>query len=62
MAMLQAADLSNKELKSYEDSQLDQSLRKQQEKNDHLLLKMYFFLYLQMIELWDPAYCQSLHV
>lgn len=40
----------------------DQILRKMQEKPLSFLLKMYIFLYLQFIELWDPACCQSLHV
>lgn len=40
----------------------DQILRKLQEKLLHLLLKMYFLIYLQFIELWDLACCQSLHV
>lgn len=39
MAMLQAADLSNKEIKSYEEVDCDENFRKLPEKNHHLLLK-----------------------
>lgn len=61
MAMLQAADLSKRVKILLKELTVTKFLELQ-EKHLHLLLKMYFCLYLQFIELWDPACCQSLHV
>lgn len=60
--MLQAADLSNRIKIIWRELTVTKFLENCMEKNLSFLLKIYFFLYLQFIELWDPACCQSLHV